>query len=142
MKSILLAIFAVAALAVSAQAQQYSVNTLSTTNAISANTTITPGSVIAATKHLNVALQPSFALANSGTANVTFSFARSVDGTTFESTPSVSLVVAANGTNTVTGFTNVSMGAGGYLKLTSVANANSTNVTGLNVLYGIKPGEK
>lgn len=112
------------------------------TTSIAASGTATPNSVIQIEKHLNVAIQPQFKLSGTGVGNVTFNFVKSIDGTTYETTPSVSIALAASGTNTVCGVTNVSMGAVGRLKLASVVNANTpSTATNVVVNFVIKPGQ-
>lgn len=147
MKKLLLALFALTvASLVPTQAQgTFSVQTLNTgTNVIAASGTLSPtNAIITARKHLNVGLQAEFALSGTGTGNVVLSFAKSLDGVTYETVPSVTLTIAGSGTNVVSGLTNVSMGAAGSLKLVSVTNANTpSTVAGLAVKYAIKPGEK
>jgi len=145
MKKLLLTLSAIALVAFLSAPAQAQTATLSTgTNVIAASGTLSPtNAVISIQKHLNLGLQASFALSGTGTGNIVLSFAKSLDGTTFETTPSVTLTIAASGTNTVSGLTNVSMGAVPKLKLVSVTNANTpSTVAGLVVKYAIKPGEK
>jgi len=139
---IITALVAVLAFAGSASAQQYSPVTVYSqgTNAIAGSATVTPGSVITMTKSNNVAFQI-FATSLAGSTNaVTANFAKSVDGVTYETTPSVTLAVTANGTNAVSALTNVATGAVGYLKLTSIVNGNTNALTGVGVTAAKKPG--
>lgn len=75
----------------------------------------------------------------SGTGAVTLKLARSVDGTTFETAPQITLATALNGTTAVVVYTNISttfLGAAGYLKVVYIANADATaNAT--NVLLTV-----
>ena len=116
----------------------------SSTNSIAASGTASPtDATITAKKFLNVAIQPQFKLSGTGTGNVTFSFAKGLSGGIYETTPSVTVVVAASGTNVVSGVTNVNLGAVSALKLVSIVNANTpSTATNVVVNYAIKPGEK
>jgi Tfp pilus assembly protein FimT len=125
-----------------ARAQQYTIQTLNTgTNVIAASGSLTPTSaIVTATKNRNVALQMSYALSGTGTAAVTLKCAKSVDGIRYETVESGTLAVTASGTNTVSGTLNVDMGAAGYLKVTSITNANDpSTVAGLTVKAVKKP---
>lgn len=141
-----LAIFALVAILMAlpspAFAQQYKVSTLDTgTNVIAASGTLSPTNAkVVVTKNANVAYSVSFNLSGTGVGNVVSSWAKSIDGTNYESTPSVTMTNVANGTNTVVGVGNTAMGAGGWLKLVSVVNANTpSTVTNLTVKAATKP---
>lgn len=139
----LFAILAVlTALITPASAQQYSVQSLSTgTTVIAASGSLAPTSaIVTATKNKNVTLQMSYALSGTGVAAVTLKCAKSIDGTTYETVESGTLAVTASGTNTVQGTLNIDMGGAGYLKVTSIANANTpSTVAGLSVKASKKP---
>jgi hypothetical protein len=65
---------------------------------------------------------------------ITITFARSVDGTTWETTPRFTWATALNGTTAVVTYTNLNsslIGAAGYLKVISIQNASAT-VLGTN----------
>jgi Tfp pilus assembly protein FimT len=129
------------ALVTPAMAQQYSVSTLNTgTNVIGASSALTPTSaVVTTTKHDNVAYTVSFNLSGTGTGNVISTWAKGLNGV-YESTPSITMTNAANGTNTVVGFGNTSVGAAGSLKLVSITNGNTpSTITNLTVKAGLKP---
>lgn len=73
----------------------------------------------------------SFHLDAAGTDNVVLSLAKSADGAVFETTPSVTVTVAANGTNTVNAFSSATVQGAYALRLVSIAgstNANTTNI--------------
>jgi hypothetical protein len=142
MKKILTSLAAVAILATVAQAQQYTAASLTVTSNIAAASTNSPASAVrAVTRNRHAAIATSFAMTGAGTPNVVFSFSRSADGTNYETTPSLVITNAANGTNTVTSITNLDLGAAGWLKLVSVANTNaSTAITNLAVKVSTKPG--
>lgn len=74
-----------------------------------------------------------FVLSGADTANVTFNFAVSLDGTTWTTTTPFTQTVAANGTTTVIDFKNFAAdvtGAGAnnilYVRLASITNASAT----------------
>ena len=79
------------------------------------------------------AVVPTFVLSGADTANVTFNFAVSIDGTTWSTTTPFTYAEAATGATPVIGFKNFAApitGAGAdnilYVRLASVANASST----------------
>jgi len=125
-----------------ASAQQYQPVALYTqgTNAIAGSATVSPAAVFTLTKFNNVALQLTAKASGSTDTNaVTASFAKSVDGVTYETTPSVTLAVTSSSTNAITGVTNAALGAVGYLKLTSIVNSNTNALTGVSVQAVKKP---
>lgn len=142
MKKILIALVAAFAAAGLSHAQQYSATSLysSGTNSIAANSTNAVGQTFVVTKNKVVGLQLTFTGTTGNSANVTANLARSVDGSSYESTPSVTLTAAANGTNAVTAVTNVDTGGGGWLKLVSLVNGNNT-LTNVAVKASKKPGQ-
>lgn len=142
MKQILAILAAVALCASAAQAQQYAVATAysSGTNTIATNGTVTNNFVIAATKVTDIGLAISARAVGAATGNITATFARSLDGTNWVSTPNITLAVAANGTNPVTAVTNITVGAVGFLRLNTVAYADPTSVlTNVSVTFSRKP---
>jgi hypothetical protein len=85
------------------------------------------------------AIVPSFVLSTTGTSNVTFNFAVSVDGTTWTTTTPFTYAVAGNGTTTVIGFSNFPSAVAGagadnilWCRLQSVTNANSGATVTIN----------
>lgn len=141
MKKLLIALVAAFGIAGISHAQQYSATSLysSGTNSIAANSTNSVGQAFAVTKNRNIAIALAFTGTTGNSANVTANLAKSVDGTSYESTPSVTLTAAANGTNAVTAVTNVDTGGVGWLKLVSVVNGNNT-LTNVAVKASKKPG--
>jgi hypothetical protein len=106
------------------------------TNNVLAATTNTYSAVIAnCTQYDQVGLQISMKGSNTFSGNVTFEFAKGGDSSTFATVApgAFTLTVAGNGSTQVNYVTNVTMGALGYLKLTSVGNPSAsaylTNVT-------------
>jgi hypothetical protein len=141
MKQILAIILAVTALAVGVQAQQYSATEVytSSTNSIGTNATVTNNVTITATKSSDVGLAITARGASGATNTVTASFSRSLDGTNWATF--ITLPVTMSGTNLVTAVTNVSVGAVGFLRLNTVANADvAATATNVSVRVSRKPG--
>jgi hypothetical protein len=85
------------------------------------------------------AILVSFQLSGADTANVTFSFAVSIDGTTWSTTTPYTYTVAATGTTPVIGFCNFPPHVAGngannirYARLASITNASSTRTVAVN----------
>lgn len=138
---ILTALIVLLAIAGDAAAQQYSSTSLysSGTNAISANSTNAISQAIPVTKNRNIGVQLTFTAATGNTGNVGCTFATSLDGVNYQSTPGTTLTVAANGTNAVTGVTNIDTGGAGFLKAVNLTNAANT-LTNVSVQASKKPG--
>lgn len=117
------------------QAQKTSITDVGITNSIAANATTTAnlGSAIDLRKHRDCGLLLSFQGDAAGTDNITVTIVRSLDSSTWESTPGISWVTAANGTTAVNSYTNLTtsqLGAARYIKILSIANAAaSANMT-------------
>lgn len=124
-----------------AQAQQYTTYTLTShTNTVPASSTDTVASnAIGLTKYNNAAVQVQFQGSAADTGNVTFSFVRSQNGSSYDTVP-LTFVVPANGTTAVRASTNYQFGATGYLKLLSIANAATNSVTNIVIRVTLKPG--
>lgn len=150
--SILAGLALVAALALPAAGQQYTLGNLlngGTQNIKSSGvnaTTVTSnytGQVITLTKYEDVCLQLGFKnLDGSATLPVEFTFARSTDGTNYATLTQDVVSVPQNGTTAVVVTTNWNVGSVGYLKLVSIANTETNelyHVTNLVVRYSIKP---
>ena len=139
----MLAVVAVAALAVpTASAQQYTTVSLysSSTNSIATNGTVTNNVTFTATKVTDVGLAVTARGASGATGNVTATFARSLDGSNWVSSPTITVAVPLSGTNLVTAVTNITLGSVGYLRLTTVANGDPASVaTNVTVLGSRKP---
>jgi hypothetical protein len=106
------------------------------TNSIvnNATTSANVGRAIKIDKQDNVGLLFKFQGTAAGTDAITITFARSVDGTTWETTPRFTWATALNGTTAVVTYTNLNsslIGAAGYLKVISIQNASAT-VLGTN----------
>jgi hypothetical protein len=120
-----------------AQAQQYS--TAKTRIAVAASGTSNNVAVCTATKYEDVAIHVKTTLAGSGTDNTTISYSKSLDGVTYETTPSVVLTIANTGTTAVNTLTNVTLGAVGYLRLTSIVNGDTGDVLTCTNTFALKP---
>ena len=85
------------------------------------------------------AIVPNFVLSGSDTANITFNFAVSIDGTTWTTVTPFSYTVAATGATPVIGFYNFPAPIAGtgadnvlYARLASVQNASSSRTLTIN----------
>ena len=81
------------------------------------------------------------ALTGSGSSNIVFTFARSADGTNFETTPQFTWQVTPNGTTTVVAWTNMdvtTLGPASYLRLVSIVNSNTVPITNGLLQLGVK----
>lgn len=82
------------------------------------------------------AVIPNFQLSGADTANVTFSFAVSTDGTTWTTTTPFTYAVASTGATPVIGYKNFGVADGAdnvlYVRLASVTNASSTRTVTIN----------
>lgn len=119
---------------------QYRLNTQTvTTNAIPATTTNTTvrSSTIVVTAGLDVAIQPSFNLADTGTDTIVLKFDESIDNTNWtDAVRSISIV--ASGTNTVSKVSNFTVGAVGYLRLSQVQNPSARAIQNLVIKTATK----
>lgn len=117
--------------------------TVALTNTVPVNTAESTlvGSPVDVKEWKHVALQVSFSSATAGTTNVAFVFVRSGsrDKTTavYETTPTLTWNIPANGTNTVVAHTNLpldTIAGTSFIKLKSVTTASGGNsVAGLTV---------
>lgn len=135
-------------------AQQYQAESFALTNFLAANATNTTigatntvsggHTVGVAIKSVNkfedIAIQVSSILGGAGTANGKFAFARSMDGTTYETTPSnIVLVLTGTGAGRAVATSNINVGANAYIKCVSIANANDQEMTNIVIQYATKP---
>lgn len=130
-------------LAIPAKAQNYSIQTTTLTggtNNVSATTTNSSLAIVMPVpKSSFIGIQPSFKLTGSGTTAVVFSFDESIDNSVWTSgTQTLSITPA--GTTVVTGIKNFSANGVGFLRLSSIANANATAITNLVVKFATKNG--
>ena len=109
------------------------------TSAVNASTTATPGNTFSVSEFENAGIQITLKASTTNTTLVTFNFAKSVDSTTYESTPSVAITVTPNGVTEVSKFTNVSVSGVAGLKLVSIENSNANGyITNIAVKYRLK----
>jgi hypothetical protein len=149
MKKILFSLIGLLAFALVAPAQQYTVSSVGTntatailngtTNHVVNATTNALGYPITCTKFGDVGIQVVFKLTASGTTAVIFKFSESLDGVNYVANTARTLSVTPAGTAVVTGLTNQVLNGIGYLRLDTIENANSTDVTNLSVMLVTKP---
>lgn len=118
------------------QAQQYDATALHS-NSVANGVTSNVNAVVTLTKADDVALELSI-VGNAGSTNgnVTATFTRSVDGVNYDN--GFTVIAAASGATRVTTVTNVTVGSVGYLQLTTLANAASSNLD-IQVTRALKP---
>lgn len=139
MKRILIALSV--ALGLSASAADYSARSLGVTNTIAASTTVTAaealGDVIDLKNYTRLGLQVEFVHPSTTAAgNVTLTLIRSADGVTYETTPTLTWVIANNNTNQVVAFTNFPVTATDavrFIKLKSIQNGATNTLNGVKV---------
>jgi hypothetical protein len=141
MKTLKFILITFAALLIFPQAQaQFQLSTATlTTNAIPATTTNTTiRGTLVATRGENIAIQPQFNLADTGTDTIVLKFDTSIDNENWTSA-SHSISIVANGTNTVSKVTNVANGGISFFRLSSVENPSARAIQNLVIKYGTKP---
>lgn len=78
-------------------------------------------------------------LTGAGTEGIIFKFSKSMDGATYETTPSVLITNTSNGATAVNKFTVIDVTGVHTLKLASIVNGSSGEaVTNLTVKVGVK----
>lgn len=120
-------------------AQQYATTSTGFTVAASGTSNYTSQAVCTLTKYEDVTIHVRTSLAGSGTDNTVLSYSKSVDGTTYETTPSVVITVANTGTTAVNTITNINVGAAGYLRLTSIVNGDTGDALTVTNTFVTKP---
>jgi hypothetical protein len=124
-------------------AAQYTASTLSISFAgagLAAVTETNPATVVTLTKYEDVTIQVSGKLDDAGTDVTKVKFSRSVDGTTYETTPSMVMSLTHAGTTTTSCISNWNIGAVGYIKCVAISNAAATaNLTNLVIKVTTKP---
>jgi hypothetical protein len=105
-----------------------------------ATSNLTSGNVLDCRKAEFVALQFSFKLMGAATDNVTMGIEPSVDGTSYATIAGerAVYVLAANGTTTVTGVTNMTAAGYGYFRISGITNGAAQIMTNISVKYSIK----
>ena len=123
---------------------QYAAQTLSgfpATLAAATATNLASAPVMDVRKQNKVAVQVKFTLSAAATTNTIYTFARSVDGSNFDTSGTVTWQVPQNGTTAVICSTNIDMEGYGYLKLLSIDNRDDNGVlTNSFIKYAIKRG--
>ncbi len=123
----------------SASAADYNAVSLATTNSLTASATQTTGTgnVIDLKNYTRLGLQVEFTHASTTAAgNCTITLVRSADGVTYETTPTLTWVIANNSTNQVVAFTNLpaaNTDAVRYIKIKSLQNGATNAMTGFKV---------
>lgn len=123
--------FTLAALPATAQVTPRNITTLdlSTPTATKNTTTTITSDAFTIKQDTGFGVVVSFKLAGSGTENITFNFAVSLDGTTWTTVKPFTFQVAANGTTDVIAFKNFGPTDGAnnirYVRLASVTNGSS-----------------
>lgn len=147
MKKLTTIVFTVAALALLALPTLADVSPVDVgmTNTVAAETTLTTGlgSAVNVENQDNVGVTCAFKTtsADTSTGDITLLFARSFDGTVYETTPKLSFIVPSNSTNLVVGYTNLtvsSIGSAKWLKLVSFQNAATNSLTNVVTVIGKK----
>lgn len=103
------------------------------TNRVQAATTNTVTAAISAEADTDIPVYISFNLTNAATGNQYLAFQSSAEGTYWQTLSSV--VIAANGTNTVQTITNLATGSMPYVRLNTWGNAATNAATNLVIKY-------
>lgn len=106
-------------------------------NSVPASGSVTYTNVIDSRVYDEWAVQLTTVQALAGTGNITVTFKRSVDKTLWDS--GFTWVFPATGTTTNTVVTNLTVGAVGYLKLGSIANAETSTCSIVSLKVAPKP---
>jgi hypothetical protein len=110
------------------------------TNNVAAATTNTYALSYAISEVDNVGVQISLAgtAATPGAHTATFRFSKSMNGTTYETTPSQVFSLTPNGTNVVCLVTNITAPSAALLKLVSVENSNTNTIPLTNITVTLR----
>jgi hypothetical protein len=96
---------------------------------------------VAVRQNRGLAIMPEFKILSASTANLTFTFDVSRDGTNWSTTGPFVWVIAANGTTLVRGYTNLpptALDNINWIRLTSVANAATNTATNFSVRFSYR----
>lgn len=130
MKNFIAILLGLALFALSAPAQVSVINVGITNSVINNATTSTSmGNVINVSKQDFVGMEFRGQGDRAGTGIQTLTFARSTDGTTFETTPRFTWTLSLNGNTAIVGYTNFPnavIGGAHSIKLVSIANADAS----------------
>ena len=109
------------------------------TNVVAAATTNSPAITFAVSEYDTVGIQVTLAASTTNTTAVVFKFAKTLDSTNYETTPSLSVSVTPNGVTSVTKVDSLSVANVAGLKLVSIENENANGyVTNVSVKYRVK----
>ena len=109
------------------------------TNVVAAATTNEPAATFAVSEYGTVGIQITLAASTTNTTAVVFNFAKSLDSTSYETTPSLSVSVTPNGVASVTKIASLAVPDVAVLKLVSIENSNANGyVTNVAVRYRVK----
>lgn len=107
------------------------------TNNIAATSTNAPGDTFAVSAYDNVGYQITVKPISTSTGTVVFSFADSLDSTTYESTPSRTVTVTLAGTGAITAVGNWTTPSSATLKLASIVSTNAMAMTNIAIAYRV-----
>lgn len=143
MKKIFSIIALASAFAINALAQTAGVYTVGTltggTNVLAASETLAIGSTFAVSEFSTVGIQITAAASTTNATAVTFKFAHSLDGSTYETTPSSEIEFTPNGVTSVTKVSSINVPNTATLKLVSIVNPNANGyVTNIAVKFRVK----
>jgi hypothetical protein len=137
----LLAFFAVAALSIPAafaQGRYEGPITLSSAAIVAATATSNYTATVDVRGANYISILTQTTLSGAGTDDIVFKFSKSLDGTTFETTPSVSITNVSNGTTAVKKVSVVDVTGIKTLQLTSALNNSASRVLTNTVQVGVK----
>lgn len=139
-KPILSLCFLCGLLCVSASAQRAGIYTLAATNVVLTATTNSPDISLACSEFSTAGIQISCNSTAAANTVITFRFAKSLDSTTYESTPEFPISVTTSGTNIITVVTNLNIPSAAILKLTAI-EAPSTLASNISVKVHFKASQ-
>lgn len=108
---------------------------------LSATTSANLGGAVNVGKSSSVGVYMAFAGSDAGTGQVLYTWVRSYDGVTYETSPGFKTSAAFNGLTPVVVYTNIassSLEGVKFIKLSSIANADAINGTNASVKVAIK----
>jgi hypothetical protein len=108
------------------------------TNNIAGSTTSTPGSTIACSEFDNVGIQFGVAAMSASTSPVILSISKSLDGSTYETTPSILITNTLNGATAVVTVNTFSIPSAATLKLVSINNGATPAITNITIKVRFK----
>lgn len=144
MKKIIFGLTLLVGLVFSTQAQSYGVATLGTGISVVSSNTVSNAvstATINCSKMQNLGVMVSFAnQVSPNTSNVVFSFSRSLDNVTYDTTSGTqfSITMATTGSTNVSYATNWNVGGIGYLRLDSIRNYATNFMTNIVIQYSVK----